>query len=101
MNNEKSKTCCGACQYQNYSTPGEWWWEGCKYESHVVTFCPVCGAHLLPGGEFEPRGEVVGRATLVYPIREGFLSVAGVDITILVETFRGEVLLVRPAEEPL
>jgi len=98
------KTCpCRACCYQKHPTWSEWWWEGCKQESHVVTFCPICGAHLLPNGEVEPRGEVVGEAVLLH--EPGTWRVT--DIALLVGGIEGDVipgvvrvLLVRPADPP-
>ena len=99
---DEPNTCCGATVCY---VDGSWFYHllpkfpGGQRAIFKVNFCPECGVHFLPNGEVEPRGEVVGRATLVYPIREGLLSMAGFDITMLVETFNGEVLLVRPAEE--
>ncbi len=45
------KTCCGAVRYDYYMR--RWY-----YQSFWIDFCPICGAHLLPTGEVEPRSPV-------------------------------------------
>ena len=60
------KTClCGAMTWQQDDK--EWWPTNAEIDLYLVAeadslFCPRCGARLLPNGEVEPRGEVVGEA---------------------------------------
>lgn len=62
------KTCCGACRFEGFG----WHYRPCPRMTGLtdmicektVNFCPDCGAHLLPNGEIERRGETVGEAWL-------------------------------------
>ena len=70
----------------------------CLGVNQTLNFCPECGAHLLPNGDFEPRGKVVGEAWVVFH-EDGFIisvfaTPAGWPGAVLTR-----VLLVRPANE--
>ncbi len=104
------KTCpCGHSKYGAQGFPNRWRWQD-PIDAYAIAanFCLDCGAHLLPNGDIERRGKVVGEATLRsprnpkrYPAQE-YTERKPMIGKIVIKMMPGEkscVLLVR-AEEP-
>ncbi len=98
--------CCGASIYHPASggrrpSPSYWYWQPSDAEEIYLgadCYCPSCGAHLLPGGGIERRGEVVGEAELCL---DAFGGVIGLNYKMATSpgwADKWRVLLVRAEE---
>ena len=92
---EPKRCPCRSSHYNTRLHPHRWYWaESIDGYAIPASFCLDCGAHLLPNGEVEPRGEVVGEGILY--LGHPFVDSIAINYN-AVCSIEGRVLLVRPA----